>query len=150
LLNLGFRRTRSRQYFRRCCRIADERGCSVNPLQRMTGSRAASDLPPDVAVGSIASFCTGADHFRFSPVTRRIQSRAASLKGAKNGSPHSPGEGPGLRSIFTGDSRNLQVLAWYGIRSRQCPATSRLRPKWIAPTPANAPRRIVGISWNAP
>jgi hypothetical protein len=44
LLNLGFRRTRSRQYFRRCCRIADERGYSANLPQRMTGSRAASDL----------------------------------------------------------------------------------------------------------
>jgi hypothetical protein len=28
-LNLGFRRTRSRQYCRRCCRIADERGSLI-------------------------------------------------------------------------------------------------------------------------
>src|SRR5947208_14606205 len=36
LLNLGFRRTRSRRYSRRCCRIADKRGSPVDPLQRMT------------------------------------------------------------------------------------------------------------------
>jgi hypothetical protein len=42
LLNLRFRRTRSRQRSRRCCRIADERGSSVNPLPRMTGARATS------------------------------------------------------------------------------------------------------------
>ena len=40
---MRFRRTRLRQYSRRCCRIADERCSSVDPLQRMTGSHRRSD-----------------------------------------------------------------------------------------------------------
>jgi uncharacterized protein YbjT (DUF2867 family) len=38
LLKLGFHRTRSRQYSRTCCRIADERGSPVDPLQRLKGA----------------------------------------------------------------------------------------------------------------
>jgi uncharacterized protein YbjT (DUF2867 family) len=46
LLNLGFRRSRSRRYSRRCYRIVNERGPSVNPFQRLT---VRARLPPQSA-----------------------------------------------------------------------------------------------------
>jgi hypothetical protein len=41
-------------------------------------------------------------------------------------------------------------LALCEIKSLQCPATSRLRPERIAPTPPNAPGRIVCVRGNPP
>ncbi len=42
---MGFAHTRSRRYSRRCCRIVDERGSSVNPFQRL---RVRARHPPAV------------------------------------------------------------------------------------------------------
>jgi len=68
-VELGISRTRSRQNSRRCCRIADERGSSVNPLQGMTGARATTACfqPPDVRNWTIRVTLTISCHFRLSP-----------------------------------------------------------------------------------
>jgi hypothetical protein len=67
-VELGISPPWSSQYSRRCCRIADERGSSVNPLQGMTGARATTACfqPPDVRNWIIRVTLTISCHFRLS------------------------------------------------------------------------------------
>jgi hypothetical protein len=55
-----------------------------------------------------------------------------------------------VRKYRTGAEPGGQILTLHEIGLLERPATSRLRLKWIAPTPLNAPGRIVCVSGNAP
>src|SRR5882724_3886552 len=93
LLNLGFRRTRSRQYSRGCCRIADERGSPVDPLQRLKGTRGIRGTErrprrrPDVQGRATSNGCTcsppairGFDGSKRSRTSRFLTSERATTK----------------------------------------------------------------------
>src|SRR5258708_39810995 len=66
--------------------------CNTKSLALCAGQREGHGTQPDsdairfdVSVGSIASFWSSADHFRFTPISRHSQYPSACLKGATNG-----------------------------------------------------------------
>jgi hypothetical protein len=72
---LRFRRTRLRQYSRRCCRIADERCSSVDPLQRMTGFLVYMQPPIPRCSSRAKSSLNSPSHFSLSRYGSRVDLR---------------------------------------------------------------------------